>query len=919
MISNKMLGKIAVAFATVAIAIGAVAIGFTVSALRGQDNLNAAIVIDGQTLFKTDGDHNGTLATQLMKLAKNAVKIQSTAGSPSGQSYWASNANDISLANGGKLPVINLFQSVGLWNTDAGTANKSQNITHLPWQLVYVSYETATSKEPVFTFMAAGAYRFKSFNSQTSSGNNYNSSELRNTVTSDFNAVLTNNFTGTADILSYIKTPGELPGLWQSNQELVNFTGSSLNDRMWIPSVREVSDSADLWKLTKDERNHQINSVFDAAAWLRTGQSTSSARTLNAGVIGSNQVNLGYTVLPAIHLSIADLACPHDYEWKTKIPATCTAQGTEQEVCRDCGDENEIRITDALGHDYIDDPENLATCANPAQKRICKNCGVRGEDRDSGLEHVWIDGNDFEPATCLNPGWQSKVCKNCGEEGDGVIIDATGHDYGDPVETSSTCTVQGYTIEICKNENCEEPERQTYFDLLPHDMIDQGDEPPNCYTPGSWDFVCKDCGYPGDNGPRYPIKCGTCDYCQSICVHNFPINTWEIDSEPTCILNGAKTNICTKCLFPTYVLILAPGSHDIVTNTTASTCSSSGYTITTCRRVGCGYSQTSYIPPDPKLHVWESLDLKDLAERMKGLKDLKSVEEWKDLKNSEDWEILKNLAGWEGWYDLKNLKNFEEWKDWGFDRIRTLPTCTSPGMLEVRCMVCEAKDTSKVISAIGHNNFNNSNRASPTCLTPGYKIINCGRCGHYSISISSDPYGHEFPRIPETGLVFEWVWNVLHEPTCAQFGEKTRKCKYCDYVETVTIQKLEHIPNPIWRVVKLSCAERVVEYQDCILCGLELYSRLGDYPDPCGECEVCKSVHDPDCECKLCVPPTHQCGAHCSEHCTIPNCKICGRGDHDRGLDAKWIGLIVGGVVLVVGGAIFGWFYMRNRKRKMLS
>jgi len=914
MISNRTLGKIAVAFATVAIAVGAVAIGFTMSAVRGQDNLKAAIVTDNLTLFfhDTNGVHNKDLATQLMKLAKGANKVSSTAGSPTGQSYWASNASDIRSANGGKLPEIKLFQPISTWApttgvtaTDNNATNVRQNITHLSWRLVYISRTDAADPNPVFTFMAAGAYRLRNFNS-TGGDSNYNTSALRTTVTGEFNTVLTNSFTFTdtsANVSGYIKAPSALPGLWQSNQGTASFTGTSLSDRIWITSEREVGNAANnLWKLDNAERLVGGTS-YGGASWLRTPLMNGPVATLNAGNIGSSSVGMAYAARPAIHLSIADLACDHsDFKWETIEPATCSAQGTEQKVCKDCGDEGETRAIEELPpHEYINDgAPTPATCTERGvQQRICKNCQATGPDVSlPELPHVWVNGVRIPP-TCLNPGWQEIVCKNCGTEGESVTINATGHNYGDPVLTPTTCAAQGYTIEICKNENCEEPERKVYLtdDRPPHVFIDgeRAVTPPNCYTPGWWHRVCSDCGLlEREEGLRFPITCGTCDWCQSACSHTFP-EPYEIVDAATCTLNGAKTSVCTECTFQTYVTILALG-HDNFANIILPTCTSSGYTETTCRRCDL-VTQTNF--KNPSAHTWENFDLKNFKNNI----NWEQWKYWKDQANKEDKE---------NWLQKSEWRNWEDWEDWIAERVLSSATCTNPGILEVKCEVCLTRGTSKSIPATNHAGtfVYSSDSRSVTCLAAGSTVYDCSRCETKSVGIYwINPMRHNF---------LDWE---ITDPTCTADGIKTRTCGRgnCGHVETVTIQKLSHSPSSDWRQGEVqSCSERVTEYQDCIHCGTELATRTGNYPDPCGECDFCTKPgdHDADCSCKICNPP-HQCGTHCSIHCENPNCKICKNGDDDKGLSAAAIGLIIGGVVLAVGGAIVGLLFLRDRKRKL--
>lgn len=254
-----------------------------------------AVVTDGQTMFAADGSYSSSLVSQLSTLVANVDKT--AVGTTQ-----RSNAAQIRMANGGAVPQVKLFETIGV------TSSSKQSFTERQWRLVYITHPSGGGA-PVFTFFMSDPYRNSIFDVAPT---HYNSSVIRANLTNDI-----------ADILNYfpgvsrnIVTPANLPGAWQSNQpdnafhENNSITGDALNDKIWLPSTYELDIDSNFWSLSLAERFSSQNSFSDEA-WLRS----SNGGNANYGVTATNgsadawypELAENHAVRPAIHISFPPL------------------------------------------------------------------------------------------------------------------------------------------------------------------------------------------------------------------------------------------------------------------------------------------------------------------------------------------------------------------------------------------------------------------------------------------------------------------------------------------------------------------------------------------------------------------------------------------------------------------------------------
>ena len=154
----------------------------------------------------------------------------------------------------------------------------------------------------------------------------------------------------------------------------------------------------------------------------------------------------------------------HEHRLRTKtIPATCTADGEEYNVCEICGNTiGTVKVLKATGHSWQDDftVDKEATCTETGVKSVhCNNCSATRYSTDiAKKEHTPVE-DAAVAATCTESGHTAgSHCSECGTVITAQkIVNATGHKYTSQT-TDATCTAAGktvYTCSVCRNSYSE--------------------------------------------------------------------------------------------------------------------------------------------------------------------------------------------------------------------------------------------------------------------------------------------------------------------------------------------------------------------------------------------------------------------------------------------------------------------------------
>jgi hypothetical protein len=329
---------------------GAAALVIAVTAIIGgvlrPKKLSAAIVTETNPMFYTDGTINQTLVQQLAALCaatpRTNINVGAAVNTPT------SDAGAIRTANGGAVPNVKLFQSLGT-DEATGTGSNPNRFSNLGWHLMYV---TNVNGQYILTFWADKEYRTSRFNGTDYSMTDrlvkidYNQpspnldtaagapgannaafpalnvasnpgSQARNQIMNDFCTFLSTNFSSVAP---YIATPREVG--WQTAQPQTaseqsgvdSLTGARLDDLIWLPSCYEIGDGTNssvsptdnLWNATNTERAYTYKYYTLIAFRSSSSYTTYSSACIvsYSGAFGNSNVNNNLGFRPALHIML---------------------------------------------------------------------------------------------------------------------------------------------------------------------------------------------------------------------------------------------------------------------------------------------------------------------------------------------------------------------------------------------------------------------------------------------------------------------------------------------------------------------------------------------------------------------------------------------------------------------------------------
>ena len=227
----------------------------------------------------------------------------------------------------------------------------------------------------------------------------------------------------------------------------------------------------------------------------------------------------------------------HEHEMKhvEGKEAGCESGGySEYWYCDGCGkifdkdgNETEIQIIDAKGHEYEDTVIEVTCTTDGYTEHKCKSCGnTYRDDRIAASGHEYGDGETIKESECDTDGIRKYVCGKCGDEKT-EIIEKKGHRY-EATEVKATCTASGYIKYICKdcgNEYTEEKE-----EARGHDYI-QTTVDATCDSDGFTEYECSICG------DKYTEK------TEDAKGHEYA----TVVVAPTCTEHGYTVYECERC------------------------------------------------------------------------------------------------------------------------------------------------------------------------------------------------------------------------------------------------------------------------------------------------------------------------------------------------------------------------------------
>ena len=533
-------------------------------------------------------------------------------------------------------------------------------------------------------------------------------------------------------------------------------------------------------------------------------QPTAWIRTISTGVfVALFAMVLLTLVMPTQAKAVCDV---HSWgDWRTVQQPTCTAKGTEQRTCHNCGT-SEYRDIPATGHSWGTTRVTLEPTCTMAGKgnHSCQVCKKRESCNIKPLGHDWVTVENT-PGTCIRRARTVKQCSRCGEQ------DITEGAYGTHVWgawqtiTEPTCTAQGMKMRNCTV--CPTASERESIPALGHNMVTVATHPATCMNRGYTELKCTRCDYTDTNEGSYG---------------SHVMGEWQTTTQPTCTAAGEKRRTCTVCgKAPEKKTIPALG-HDMVTGETVTgTCIREGYTSKKCSR--CGHEEkTSTGYASHVMGKWKTTTQPTCTaagEKQRNCTVCGKAPEKKTIPAlGHDMVTGETVTGTcirEGYTSKKCSRCGHEEKTstgygahvWGEWEITIPATCTTEGEHRHMCVVCQVAAEVLEYPALGHNMVPGET-VTGTCIREGYTSKKCSRCG-YKEKTSTGYGAHVMGE-----------WQTTTQPTCTAAGEKQRNCTVCGKLpEKETIPANGHRWGAWYVKTPAEIGKDGLEERDCQVCG----------------------------------------------------------------------------------------------------
>ena len=390
--------------------------------------------------------------------------------------------------------------------------------------------------------------------------------------------------------------------------------------------------------------------------------------------------------------------------------------------------------------------------------------------------------------TCVAVGYTEGVyCDDCKQYVSGhkeIAIDPDAHSWNEgKITTTATCVVKGvrtYTCTLCGNT--KEEDLGTDAGNHVHTRAAAA-AAPTCVAVGYTEGVyCDDCKQYVSGHKEIAIDPD---------AHSW--NEGEITTTATCVVNGVRTYMCTRCgNTKDEYLGKDAGNHTggtVIVNAVGALCYKDGYTgDTVCAGCGATLQKGEVIPKETVPHAWDqgTVTVKPTCSTVGTMLYRCTVKSCgasteKEIPTDPDAHVFKvTVVGptcTEGGYtlhactlcrcgytDAETEPRGHDWGEW-----------TSCSETEHR-RVCKNDGTH--VETEAHSWDGGEITVPPTCTADGEKTYTCTVCG-----------GTATETLPAPGHAFN-EWHVTKPATTEEEGEETRECENCNETETRILPKL---------------------------------------------------------------------------------------------------------------------------------
>ena len=511
-------------------------------------------------------------------------------------------------------------------------------------------------------------------------------------------------------------------------------------------------------------------------------------------------------------------ALDHDWgEWSVITPATETAEGSEQRVCKRDSSHTETQKIPQLAHThkytredtdekYLD---SAATCTEAATYYYSCACSDKGTETFSygkALGHDYtVSRNNGTAATCTVNGKESDMqCSRCNDVKTGATIKAKGHtEVVDPA-VDATCTAQGKTAGSHCSTCQQVIKAQEPTNALGHD-----------HSVSLNNGTAATCTV---NGKESDMKCSRCDDVKiGATIKALGHDTVHHNAKAaTCTEKGWQAyDTCSRCDYTTYKETPATGHTSgaaVKESVVDATCLESGSYeevtyCTTCKTelsrekktiAALGHDIVHHEPKTPTCTAigWDAYDTCSRC-------DYTTYHELSMLGHDYSEEWSKDKSG--HWHECSRCA----------DRKDVSGHIPGPEATDTAEQVC--KECGYVIEAARGHELVHHEAKAPTCTEIGWDAYDtCKRCD-YTTYVEIKATGHTEEPIPAVPA------------TCTDDGLTAgKRCSVCKAVleEPQTVDALGH--DPIHHEAQAATCTSIGwnAYDTCKRCSYTTYQEL---------------------------------------------------------------------------------------------
>ena len=494
-------------------------------------------------------------------------------------------------------------------------------------------------------------------------------------------------------------------------------------------------------------------------------------------------------------------------------PATCTAKGTATYKCTahaDCGVEITVTL-DEIQHTFKTDKKD-ATCTDTGFIKVyctADGCTETLVDITTGkLAHEFEKIGEEAP-TCTSSGYTEYKCKNCEESYKAIGDNAKGHSY-EELENSSTADCTNAGTKTLKCTVCGK-ELQVNVPALGHDWkAGTVTKAPTCKDKGEISFECSRCSdtrteeLPTISHELTTVTkdatctedgsvvttCKYCDYKEEKTIAKKG-HTWADTATSTvpakCEEAGSATYDCVNCDETKTETIPALGHVYVAGNKVEPTCTTSGYTVYTCKN-DASHTYNVYDASKPaKGHSFGEWTVVTAAtETTEGLKERKCA--CGETEQEKIPAMMHNMVETDSQDSTCTSNGYITYKcDTKHDGVTctytltvTLPmiahtlttdveaaTCEEAGKVVTTCAKCDTVNIESTIPAMGHAWDEGKVTTEATCTAEGEMTFTCQHDASHTYTKPIEKKQHDF------------VAGTKVEATCTESAYTPYKCKNC--------------------------------------------------------------------------------------------------------------------------------------------